>query len=162
VTPPTPDPRPPAPPEPILTADGTPDDLAFLFLYLQAHDAPCPVCGYNLHALTEPRCPECGHAVRLRVAAKVPHLRAWLTLATTTAASAGLGILFSMIHTSSRFARGPAFWAERYFYLSIPLLAAVLLARRPFTRRPPWLQWLVALPLAFLALASLVTAIVML
>jgi hypothetical protein len=89
-------------------------------------------------------------------------MRAWLTLATTTAASAGLGVLFSMIHTSSRFQRGPALWAERYFYLSIPLLAIVLLARRPFTRWPPWLQWLIALPLALLCLVSLVTAIVML
>lgn len=162
MSPPTPETRPFPPPEPILKPDGTPDDVAFVLLYLQVRDAPCPVCGYNLHALTEPRCPECGHAVRLRVAPRIPHMRAWLTLAMTTAASAGLGVLFAMIHTSSRFERGPASWARLYFYLSMPLLAVLLLARRRFTRQPPWLQWLIALPLAFLALVSLVTAIVML
>jgi DNA-directed RNA polymerase subunit RPC12/RpoP len=25
-------------------------------------DVACPLCGYDLRALTEPRCPECGYA----------------------------------------------------------------------------------------------------
>src|SRR5687768_524801 len=27
-----------------------------------AKDVHCPLCGYNLSGLTEPRCPECGYA----------------------------------------------------------------------------------------------------
>lgn len=30
-----------------------------LIAYLTAHDAPCPRCGYNLHGLKTPTCPEC-------------------------------------------------------------------------------------------------------
>jgi hypothetical protein len=89
-------------------------------------------------------------------------MRAWLTMAMTTAASAGVGVLFTMIHAPGRFERGPAHWARAYFYLSIPLLAVLLLARRPITRRPPWAQWCLALPLALLALLALVVAVVML
>ena len=28
--------------------------------YLEAHDAPCPECGYNLCGLKSDMCPECG------------------------------------------------------------------------------------------------------
>jgi hypothetical protein len=31
-----------------------------------AADVTCPLCGYNLRGLTEPRCPECGHAFKWR------------------------------------------------------------------------------------------------
>jgi hypothetical protein len=27
----------------------------------QVEEITCPLCGYNLRGLTEPRCPECGH-----------------------------------------------------------------------------------------------------
>jgi hypothetical protein len=161
VTPTTPEPRPPDPPAFVLTPAGLPNEDAFLLRYLQVHDAPCPVCGYNLRFLTEPRCPECGHAVRLRVAPKIPPMRAWLTLAMSTAASAGLGVLFTLIHPPSRFESGPAFWAEAYFYACIPLLAVILFVRRPITRLRSWVQWSIALPLAFLSLVALVVAIAM-
>jgi hypothetical protein len=89
-------------------------------------------------------------------------MRAWLTLAATTAASAGIGLLFTLIHTPGRFESGPAFCARAYFFLSIPLLAVTLLARRPFTRWAAAVQWAIALPLAVLSLLALVIVIVML
>jgi hypothetical protein len=88
-------------------------------------------------------------------------MRAWLTLAMPTAASAGLGLLFSLIHLPSRFERGPAFWAKAYFFLAIPLLAVILLVRRRFTRWHRWIQWSIAVPLALLSLVALVVALVM-
>lgn len=44
--------------------------------YLGDHDAACPVCGYNVRALTRPVCPECKQELTLAVGA--PNLRmAW-------------------------------------------------------------------------------------
>ena len=33
--------------------------------FLAANEASCPVCGYNLHAVTSGTCPECGHRPEL-------------------------------------------------------------------------------------------------
>ena len=41
-----------------------------------AQDIPCPLCGYNLRGLTEPRCPECGYRFAwpdLLDPARLPH-----------------------------------------------------------------------------------------
>ncbi len=35
--------------------------------FLREHDANCPVCGYNLRALTRPICPECNQELVLTV-----------------------------------------------------------------------------------------------
>src|SRR3982750_4121820 len=37
--------------------------------FLREHEAPCPLCGYNLKALTRPICPECGQELMLAVGA---------------------------------------------------------------------------------------------
>ena len=35
--------------------------------FLQEHDAACPLCGYNVRALTRPVCPECKQELTLTV-----------------------------------------------------------------------------------------------
>ena len=40
-----------------------------LLEFLREHDAACPVCAYNLRALTRPICPECGQELSLTVGA---------------------------------------------------------------------------------------------
>jgi hypothetical protein len=40
-----------------------------LLEFIREHDAACPVCGYNLKALTRPICPECGQELVLAVGA---------------------------------------------------------------------------------------------
>src|SRR4051812_30727443 len=40
-----------------------------LLEFLREHEAPCPVCGYNLKALVRPVCPECGQELVLAVGA---------------------------------------------------------------------------------------------
>ncbi len=42
-------------------------DHNVLLAYLRDHDAPCPVCGYNLRHLTHDVCPECGHQFKLAI-----------------------------------------------------------------------------------------------
>lgn len=43
----------------------TSPDTNLLLAYLASHDEPCPNCGYSLRGVREPKCPECGAAVRL-------------------------------------------------------------------------------------------------
>jgi hypothetical protein len=45
------------------TVPATEADL--LCRYLAEHDAPCPVCRYNLRGCTSPTCPECGEPLAL-------------------------------------------------------------------------------------------------
>lgn len=40
--------------------------------FLAEVDVPCPVCGYSLRSLPEPRCPECGTELRLYIHPHVP------------------------------------------------------------------------------------------
>jgi hypothetical protein len=51
-----------------------------LLAFLRAHDAECPVCGYNVRGLTRPVCPECRQDLVLTVGA-VPLRLGWLFVA---------------------------------------------------------------------------------
>ena len=52
------------------------DELVKIFL--TDRDEPCAACGYNLRGVQEPRCPECGAAIRLIVDSESRQLRsAW-------------------------------------------------------------------------------------
>lgn len=69
-----------------------PDNAARLLEFLQHHDAPCPVCHYNLRGLTAPRCPECDHKLELTVGASGVRI-GWFIAALAPFMSAGLGAL---------------------------------------------------------------------
>ena len=68
-----------------------------LLAFLRDHDAPCPVCGYNLRHLTVPRCPECGRELKLSVGATEPYLRGWIALIIPILLSAGMGVFILLI-----------------------------------------------------------------
>lgn len=53
-------------------------DAARLLDWLADHDAPCPLCGYNLHALTRPVCPECQQELVLSVGTRRLRLGWWI------------------------------------------------------------------------------------
>jgi hypothetical protein len=65
-----------------------------LFLYLRDNDAECPVCGYGLHGLTTPVCPECGVEVELGVRANDPMLRIWIAGLITASLPTGFFLFF--------------------------------------------------------------------
>jgi len=144
-------------PRPVVSApdpvSAEPAD-AFLLRYLDANDAPCPACGYNLRALPQPRCPECGRDLHLKVALRVPPMRAWIVMAIATCTAAGLGVMFAALASSDIYLRS-AHLTVLFFYASIPLAAFVILARRRITRWPPAVQITVATVLAALTLVDM-------
>jgi hypothetical protein len=64
--------------------------------FLRDHDAACPVCRYNLRALTTPICPECHQHLTLTVG--VTHLRlGWLFAALAPGFFSGIAACFVLI-----------------------------------------------------------------
>lgn len=59
-------------------ATGRDHDIAALLTWLAEHDEQCPMCGYNLRALTRPVCPECRQELVLTVGAKRVRLGWWI------------------------------------------------------------------------------------
>jgi hypothetical protein len=67
-----------------------------LLEFLREHESPCPVCGYNLKALTRPVCPECGQDLVLAVGAA--RLRfGWLFAAVAPGFFSGIAALFVLV-----------------------------------------------------------------
>jgi predicted nucleic acid-binding Zn ribbon protein len=69
-----------------------------LLEFLRDHDAHCPVCGYNLRALTRPICPECRQALVLTVGATRLRL-GWLFVALAPGFFSGIAACFVLIPT---------------------------------------------------------------
>ncbi len=78
------------------TVTGTQDIM--LLDFLREHDAACPVCGYNLRALTRPVCPECRQELVLTVGVKRLGL-AWLFVAIAPGFFSGIAACFVLIPT---------------------------------------------------------------
>jgi predicted RNA-binding Zn-ribbon protein involved in translation (DUF1610 family) len=67
-----------------------------LLEFLREHEAPCPVCGYNLKALVRPVCPECGQELVLAVGAARLRL-GWLFAALAPGFFSGIAALFVLV-----------------------------------------------------------------
>ena len=142
-------------------ADGKTEEQ-LLLEYLSSRDVACPRCAYNLRALTSPRCPECGEELKLKIATTEPYLKAWITLAASIAALAGVGILFLCLIT--RFGWPPYMRisgdiATVFSFVSPVLLWPVIALRRKFAWMPRSAQWVIAV-IAFAASAIAVMFIV--
>jgi len=143
--------EPPLPPGDPQTED------QHLLAFVRDRDINCPLCGYNLRALTVPRCPECGQTLKLTVGLAEPFLKAWIACAAATCLSAGVGFLILYLLTKA----GPAppfrsaleaisFYA---FPAMIPIAGLFLFYRRAFLRRSRNSQTIIALvTLVFVAL----------
>ena len=64
--------------------------------FLRDHDAACPVCGYNLRALSRPICPECRQELVLTVGATRLRL-GWLFAAVAPGFFSGIAACFVLI-----------------------------------------------------------------
>lgn len=79
--------------------------------FLREHEAPCPVCGYNLKALTRPICPECGNDLVLTVG--VPRLGlAWLLAALAPGFFSGIAAVFLLVPIVLRYLIGDGQWSH--------------------------------------------------
>jgi hypothetical protein len=132
----------------IPAADST--DEAFTLAFLNAHEVPCPGCGYNVHSLPAARCPECGLGLRVGVVATDKISAAWLLLMITVAAGAGVGLLVAAVVWREGWPRMRDYRSIifnlvlPYFLGMIPLPLAALAMRRWLGRRTPGFQWLLA------------------
>ncbi len=145
-----------------------PDDgdsrIALLRHFLEQHDAPCPVCGYNLRRLETTTCPECGATLELRVGSADLKMGRWIAMLLTFALPGGFGALLSgfilVLFRLSGFGRGEAF--ERLWPLlllalfAFVLLSLIIVQRRRFWRLRPAKQivWLVGAAGLMLAVLS--------
>ena len=78
--------------------------------FLREHDAACPVCGYNVRALTRPVCPECRHDLALTVGAVRPRL-GWLLIALVPGFFSGITACFILIMIIARLTFGDGQWS---------------------------------------------------
>lgn len=67
-----------------------------LLEFLRDHDAACPVCGYNVRALTRPICPECRQELTLTVGAAQLRL-GWLFVAVAPGFFSGIAAFFLLV-----------------------------------------------------------------
>ena len=80
------------------TATTTTQRQEMLLELLRDHDVDCPVCSYNLRALTSPVCPECRQPLELTVGA--PHVRlGWLLVALAPGFFSGVAACLVLILT---------------------------------------------------------------
>ena len=79
--------------------------------FLREHEAPCPVCGYNLKALTRPVCPECGHDLVLTVGTARLRL-GWLLAALAPGFFSGIAAFFVLLPIVLRFVIGDGQWSH--------------------------------------------------
>jgi hypothetical protein len=73
--------------------------------FLREHDADCPVCGYNLRALTRPICPECAHELVLTVGTTRLRL-GWLLAAVAPGFFSGIAACFLLVPIVGRLVFG--------------------------------------------------------
>lgn len=129
-------------------------DQSALLAYLADNPEPCPNCDYRLNELTEPRCPECGNAIRLTIAAPTPKHLPWVSAvvwfamglgfdvvaATLWLTALGFSVLFGNQLLRAIQFLGPGMLVAAAL-VNIAGIIWLLRARRQWTRRTITVQW---------------------
>src|SRR5690349_18180211 len=131
----------PAPPPPAGRAE------EMLLEFLREYEAPCPVCGYNLKALTRPVCPECGQGLVLAVGAA--RLRfGWLFAAVAPGFFSGIAALFVLVPIIGRYVFGDGVLMPLMIIIDVfgwcSGIFAIILARkrvRFLSQTAQWQRW---------------------
>ena len=157
----------PAPPPVVAPPTGVGLD-AFTLAYLQTHELECPACGYNVHRLIEPRCPECGRKLAVQVVMAEGGFRAaWVVALLASGISAGVGLLLFAVVLKEGMPRGNGpreasfFVIICYFLCSMPFPLLLLLLRRWYIRTASGLQWIAASIISFLTAVMITWFIVL-
>jgi hypothetical protein len=89
-----------------------------LLEFLQENDASCPVCGYNVRALTRPVCPECKQELTLTVGAARLRM-GWLFVAIAPGLFSGIAAFFVLIPLFGRAIFGDGMWMPAIMALDL-------------------------------------------
>lgn len=149
--------------EPPQSTPSTNNGTRHLLAFVAECPAECPVCDYSLRGLTQPRCPECGAELELRVGSPRLHVGAWALAMTSFALALGfdgvVSIIFLIVLVTTSIAAffpppaGPpaapppllAFLLTSFFIVLAASMAAGLLvvarSRSRWTRKPTRQQW---------------------
>jgi len=72
-------------------------DRAVLRAFLRDRDIPCPRCGYNLRALPDANCPECGAPLTIHIGSPRMALGAWLGAVISICIPLGFSLTMSAV-----------------------------------------------------------------
>ncbi len=136
-----------------------------LKMLLDVRDIPCPVCGYNLRAITSTNCPECGAKLDLRVGSTDLKLGPWIAALLVVglplgflAGAAIVGLTFGIVDNSLE---DLTIAGELLIPVIIMagILAMLIRRRRSIWRWPRWRQQL--LPVLLLITSVVITVVVL-
>lgn len=126
-----------------------------LIEWLADHDAPCPVCAYNLRGLTTDLCPECAAPLRLTIWSPQLNPAPWAVALIACALGAGFdGVVATLIGGGLIFAP-PSAAAGAFPYTMLAVFSTAALAtfgaliwvytsRARWPRRMLAVQWSIA------------------
>ncbi|MBO6740095.1 MAG: hypothetical protein JJ916_09565 [Phycisphaerales bacterium] len=137
---------------------GEPDRLhrdpspQMLLAFLRDHDAPCPICGYNLRGVTLSVCPECECPIELGVSSSSSYLGAWLLALLAFAMPlsfdliVGTMMLIGVIMSAGENAEGVFLLVSlvTLTLVSVGMLWVLVARKRDWLRMPRRRQWRMA------------------
>lgn len=118
--------------------------------FLANRSTPCPRCRFDLRDVREPRCPECGEAIRLQVGATRPLVGWWIVAIAPGIFSAIAGTILAIpIGGTLLFGKAggipPEVWfCEAVAIVSVSLLVGLWRGRWWFLTRRPRTQGVLA------------------
>ncbi|MBN2445544.1 MAG: hypothetical protein JXO22_02385 [Phycisphaerae bacterium] len=120
----------------------THDRVTELLEFVSDRDAWCPLCGYNVRALTEARCPECGQELVLTVGVRDLSI-IWLIVTLVPTMFSGIAAALLSVPMIVTLIMTPAMSAPWGFYVLVSFgwasgIFGILLVRRryAFLRQP--------------------------
>lgn len=139
--------------------DSAAHDEDALVNFLATHDAPCPVCSYNLRGLPTAACPECAARLHLQVGSENLRVGPWFLACISFALALGFDGVVSILMTTMITLHPPP--APAQFRQALTMLGwfaflaicggigliGLFRLRRSFMRLPRRRQWHVALAL---------------
>ena len=138
------------PAEPNAPVDGskrdTDPEVAALLDYVSSRSVGCPQCGYDLHALTKPTCPECGCRLKLSVQLDEPMSGRWIAMTVALSIGAGVGLLALIgVMIAGDFPpwnedTAALILAMLYFMACVPMAAVAWASHRRFRRLSEFAQ----------------------